>query len=174
MLDLVFVILALGLLATVWSGAPYFPTEKKTRDEMLRLAGDVSGKHVMDLGAGDGRLVIAFAEAGAMAEGVELNPLLVVIANVWIKRRGLSSRAHVRFGNMWKTNIATTDVIVVFGIPRIMKKLGDAFFTEAKPGALLLSHAFPIPGATAENPNASGVYAYRKTETSAQPAAVET
>src|SRR3989344_9046692 len=64
----------------------------------IRLAADgiKKGEKVIDLGSGDGRLMIAFAKKGCSVEGVEINPILVLISKIWIRKAGLKDKAKVR------------------------------------------------------------------------------
>ena len=58
-------------------GAIYFPNTPANVEVAMTLAGIGPGVHVVDLGSGDGRLLVACAERGAAAEGYEINPFLV-------------------------------------------------------------------------------------------------
>lgn len=59
---------------------PYVPTDFSIVDEMLRLAGIKAGDKFIDLGSGDGRLVIAAAKLGAISTGVEKEPTRITLA----------------------------------------------------------------------------------------------
>lgn len=143
--NLILLVLSLGLLFTIISGAPYLPTDEKSIAEMLALANIAPGQHVADLGSGDGRILMAFARVGAVADGYELNPLLVWLSRWRIRRAKLRDRCSVYQKSFWKADLSQYDIIVVFGITRIMPKLEAKLRQELRPGTLILSHVFQFP-----------------------------
>ncbi|MBI2612308.1 class I SAM-dependent methyltransferase [Candidatus Kaiserbacteria bacterium] len=126
-------------------GVPYVPTSRRRIETMLRLAGDVRGKRVLDLGSGDGRLVITFASAGAVAHGYELNPVLVWWARTRVLLRGLRGRAHIHWGNYWNVNTSRFDIITVFGLRPMMGDLEKKLKRETHEGTRILSNTFEFP-----------------------------
>ena len=136
---------ALLLLSTVIRGAPFVPTHSDRVSTMVKLAEIRPGEQALDLGSGDGRLVMAMARAGAIAHGYEINPLLVWWSRYRIYKAGLSGRAFVHWGNFWTKNFADFDVITVFGIGRIMGELEAKLRQELAPGARVISYVFAFP-----------------------------
>lgn len=126
-------------------GAPFAPTDRKTMNRMLERAQVKPGERACDIGSGDGRIVIALAKAGAYADGFEINPLLVWWSKIRIKRAGLSQKARIIRKNLWQTDFSPYDVVALFGIPYIMKDLGDKLLAELKPGARVVSNNFAFP-----------------------------
>ena len=129
-------------------GAPFAPTDRKTMNRMLELAQVKPGERACDIGSGDGRIVIALAKAGAYADGFEINPLLVWWSKLRIKSLGLSDKAHIYRKSLWKTDFSPYDVVTLFGIPYIMKPLGEKLYPELKPGARVASNNFKFPNWT--------------------------
>lgn len=103
------------------------------------------GMKTLDLGAGDGRVVIALAKAGAISHGYEINPLLVWWARRNIKKAHLEKRAFIHWGSFWNANFSEFDFIFVFGIFYIMKDLEKKMKKELKKGAVVISSAFQFP-----------------------------
>jgi len=102
------------------------------------------GTRVMDLGSGDGKILMCAAKFGAHVTGYELNPLLV-----WISRRRLKAcgtRAIVHRKNLFEADVSSADIIFVFGITGIMEKLSKKLLREASPGTRIISFAFRLPG----------------------------
>ena len=60
-------------------GAAYEGSDAETIKKMIKMSGNLKGKRMVDIGSGDGRIVIEFARNGAKAEGYEINPLLVCL-----------------------------------------------------------------------------------------------
>jgi len=133
-----------GLYATIL-GAPYAETKKKDLQTILTLAKARSEDKILDLGAGDGRLVMAFARAGFKATGWEINPRLVRRANKLIRNNSLKDKALVKRVNFWQQSVADYDVIYVFGIQRMMPRLEKKFMQELMPGAKVIVNYFIFP-----------------------------
>ena len=152
-----------ALIFLIWSflrGAPYVPSSPAAVEDMLRLADVRAGERMADLGSGDGRLVIAFARAGAEAHGFEANPVLVWWARRTIRRAGLEGRARIHWMSFWHADLSPFDVITIFGIDHIMAPLERKLRQELKPNARVVSNAFPFPNWEAKR-SGGGVYLYR-------------
>ena len=125
-------------------GAIFVPTHMGTVQAMVAAANIKPMVRVADIGSGDGRIVIAFAQAGALATGFEINPLLAVYSRFRIKKLGLASRAHIILGDFWRHDLREFEVVIVFGIHYIMDKLESKLLSESKPGTLVISNGFPF------------------------------
>lgn len=135
------VFMFLGFLA----GLPYVPTKQKTVEKIVELSAVLPGEKIADLGSGDGRILIEFAKKGIEAHGYEINPLLVWHSRRNIRKNGLQDKAFVHYKNFWKQDFSSYDVIVIYGIGYIMKKLEEKLAKELKSGARIISSAFEFP-----------------------------
>ena len=97
--------------ASVIYGAPYIPTVMRTVHEVIAIAEIKKDDRFLDLGSGDGRLVIAAARAGAIAEGWEVSPYLWVYSWWKIYRAGLVGRARVRLRCFWSKRCDSFDLV---------------------------------------------------------------
>jgi SAM-dependent methyltransferase len=163
------IILGVGLfiglsayLSVLW-GAPWTPTRRRTAASMLRLADVRPGERVVDLGAGDGRLVIAAArQYGAEAVGVEIDPLRCLLANGLIRCLGLCGRAKVIWGNMYDFDLRGADVVTLYLLQRTNVRLWAKLARELEPGARVVSRSFTLPHWTpAVIDDAHGIFVYR-------------
>lgn len=134
------------LLRPLINGAVYFPTSETSVQTMLRLANIKRGEKVVDLGSGDGRILLAFARAGGEAHGYEINPILVWRSRRAIREAGLEGKTFVHWKSFWRADLSPFDVVIVYGIPYIMKKLEGKLGKELKTGARVLSNVYPFPG----------------------------
>ena len=160
-IDLIILSLAGWVLYSLTQGAIFLPTYSRSVETMIRLAAVRPGIRAVDLGSGDGRIVIALAKAGARADGYEINPLLALWSRIKIKRAGLSSQAQIYTQNFWQADLSNYDVVMVFGMTHIMEKLEQKLQTELKPDAVVVSNIFQFPGwqkVRSEN----GVFVYKK------------
>jgi cyclopropane fatty-acyl-phospholipid synthase-like methyltransferase len=155
------VFLILKFFVPVIGGAPYLPTAKEKVEKMLDLLDLKPGQILIDLGSGDGRILIAAASRGLKAYGYEINPILVLLTRQKIKKLGLKNQANIFWKNFWKINLASADAITVFGASAIMDKLEKKFFQELKSGAKVCSYAFHLPHWNLEKKE-EGIFIYLK------------
>lgn len=132
------------LLPTI-GGAIYIPSKTEKVKKMIKLAKIKKGEKAVDIGSGDGRIVIALAEAGAQAHGYEINPILVWKSHQNIRRAGLRGKAFIHWASFWNVNFAPYDVVTLFGISYIMKDLEKKLGAELRPGARVVCNAFNFP-----------------------------
>jgi hypothetical protein len=141
-------------------GAIYDPSSSEETRQIAELADVRAGEKAADLGSGDGRVVIALAMKGAEAHGYEVNPLLVAISRRNIRRRGLSGRAFIHWGNFWRRNLSRYNLITVFQVGFVMARLEGKLKRELAPGARIVSHYWRFPGLRPER-STGNIYRYR-------------
>ncbi|MBX4205147.1 MAG: class I SAM-dependent methyltransferase [Candidatus Doudnabacteria bacterium] len=138
-------VFCLLVLYYLYQGAAYVPTLRATVERMVGASGVRRGMRMADLGSGDGRIVIAFARAGAHATGFEINPPLVWYSRHKIKKLGLTANAHITTSNFWNQSLREYDIVTVFGINHMMNRLEKKLLTELRPGTIIISNAFRLP-----------------------------
>ena len=149
------------LLPIIGGGGPYVPTPVPTLEVMMRLANILPTDAVVDLGSGDGRMVIEAAKRGARSSmGCEIHPGLVKLSNARIKKAGLQQIASVKRQSMWDVDVRDATVVFIYQIPYAMKKLGDKLKAELPAGARIIVSAFPIPHWTPVTQEGS-IYVYK-------------
>ncbi len=146
------VLAALGV-AAAWpwptpaqqNAGPYVPTPWLIVDEMLRLADIRAGDFVVDLGSGDGRLVISAAERfGARGYGVDIDPTLVKLANANAAKAGVAARVRFEERDLFETPLAEATVLTLYLLPHTVIQLVPRILAEMKPGARVVSHDYPL------------------------------
>jgi 16S rRNA G966 N2-methylase RsmD len=99
----------------------------------------------MDLGSGDGRLVIEAAKRfGARGRGVEMNPDLVKLASANAVTAGVADRVRFEQGNLFQAHLGEATVLTVYLLPGVEKRLVPKIFAEMKPGARVIAHDYPL------------------------------
>lgn len=125
-------------------GAPYLPTLTPQVAMALKLADLRPGQTLLELGCGDGKVLIAAARQDIKAVGYELNPILALIA--WLRTRRYRSHVRVIWGNFWQSPWPPAEAIFVFLLPRYMPKLHNKCMRYKHRPVKLVSFAFEVPG----------------------------
>ncbi|MBX6392384.1 MAG: methyltransferase domain-containing protein [Burkholderiales bacterium] len=121
--------------------AVWVPTPAVLLEEMLDMARVGPGDRLLDLGAGDGRILIAAARRGAHAVGIEYDPQLVRLARRNVREAGVADRVRVRCGDLFETDLGQADVITFYLLPHLNLRLRPALLGLA-PGTRLVSQSF--------------------------------
>ena len=126
--------------------APFAATPMPVVDEMLTLAGVGPNDYVIDLGSGDGRLVLqAVTKFGARGGfGVDIEPSLVDYANRKAIEAGVYDRAQFFVRDLFVTDIAAATVVTVYLLPIAMDRLQRKLLAELAPGTRVVSHDYPF------------------------------
>ncbi len=143
-LILVFLLLAMCFGLVLISGAPYLPTLKNQIDTIFDFAQLNPGDTIIELGCGDGRMLIAAAKRDMNAVGYELNPILFVIC--WLRTLRFRGKVTVKFADFWGSNWPNADAVYVFLLPRLMPALERKIIKEEPRGIKVISFAFDFPG----------------------------
>lgn len=126
-------------------GGPYVATSHPSVAQAIQLAQIATGEMFIDLGSGDGRLVVAAAQLGAHATGYETNPWLVLKSRRLIARANLTKKAHIIWGNLWRADLTKADVLSVFILPNLLADLEKKFDRELEPGTRVVTIGWPLP-----------------------------
>lgn len=136
---------AAGAVDIERTGGPYVPTPQVVVDAMLEAARVGPKDFVIDLGSGDGRIVLTAAQRyNARGIGVDIDPELVKQSNAEAQKRGLADRVSFREQDVLKTRIDEATVVTLYLLPGMMKQLQSKFTAELKPGTRIVSHDFPF------------------------------
>ncbi|RLG10815.1 SAM-dependent methyltransferase [Candidatus Pacearchaeota archaeon] len=142
-------------------GAPFEPTSNKKLKQIIKLANIKKSEKAVDLGSGDGRIVIEIAKKGAEAHGFEINPFLVFLSRRKIKKQGLENKAFIHWKNFWKEDLGEYDLIVMFQFSTIMKRLEKKLKKELKPSARIISYYWKFPNWKIKNKK-ENIFVYQK------------
>ncbi len=127
----------------------WVPTSPELVEKMLDMAKVTATDIVMDLGSGDGRMVIAAAKRGARAIGVEFNPDMVELSRRSAAEAGVADRATFIQGDMYEADVSKATVLALFLLPSNLEKLEPKFRALA-PGTRIVVNTFGVPGWKAE------------------------
>jgi hypothetical protein len=154
-------VLGASFLLIVFRGAPFVPTRARDIEDIFSLHQFKKGEVLVDLGSGDGRVLLAAAKRGIASVGYELNPFLYWYSQ--LKLRNIP-QATVRLEDFWTSKLPEgTTVVFVFLAGPFMVKLDRKLTREAERlgnDILLISYGMKIPGREVDAAR-GGFLAYR-------------
>ena len=131
----------------------WLPSRETVVDKMLGLARVTPQDYLIDLGSGDGRLVIAAAKRGARALGIEYNPDLVELSKRNAATEGVAGATQFVKADIFESDFSQASVITMFLLPELNLKLRPKLL-QLKPGTRIVSNTFAMaewmPDETAE------------------------
>lgn len=153
LIGVVFMLFALA----VFFGAPYLPTLKPQINDALDLLDLKKGQTMLELGSGDGRVMLAAAKRGWNVVGYEINPLLVIIS--WVITLRYRRQVKIVWGSYWRKAWPECDGIFTFLLDRYMTRLDEHIWLNCKKPVRVVSFAFKIPGKRIAR-RKKGIYLY--------------
>ena len=126
---------------------PYVPSPQSVVSDMLRYADVGPSDFLIDLGSGDGRIVLTAAKVfGARGFGVEIKEDLVRLSNDTAQKEGVADRVKFLKQDLFKTDMSQATVITMYLLPDTVNLLKDKFLNELRPGTRIVSHDYPLTG----------------------------
>ena len=131
----------------VKDAGPYVPSPQSVVSDMLRHADVGPSDFLIDLGSGDGRIVLTAAKVfGARGFGVEIKDELVTKSNLAAQNEGVADRVKFIKQDLFKTDLSQATVVTMYLLPDTVNMLKDKFLAELKPGTRIVSHDYPLTG----------------------------
>ncbi len=135
--------------STIFGGpaldVPYKSTRREVVALMLEMGEVKPGDTVIDLGTGDGRILIAAAkERGAQGLGVDLDPVLIRKASAAARKAGVADKVRFEAADLFETDLSSADVVTMYLLPEVNLRLRPQLFAQLKPGTRVVSHAFDM------------------------------
>ncbi len=136
--------IAAGHAADVRPSVPYVPTPQAVVDRMLAMGRVTAQDYLIDLGSGDGRIVVTAAKKfGTRGFGVDLNPVRITEANDNARRNDVTDKVGFYQRDLFETDLSQATVITMYLLPRVNLALRPKLL-ELKPGTRLVSHDFDM------------------------------
>lgn len=129
------------------NAGPYVPSPDSVVSDMLKLAEVGPRDFVIDLGSGNGKIVLTAAKVfGASGFGVEIQDNLVKQSNEAAKAQGVADRVKFITADLFKTDISQATVLTMYLLPNTVNMLKDKLLAELRPGTRIISHDYPLTG----------------------------
>lgn len=124
-------------------GGPYVPTPGIVVEQMLSMANVGAGDYVMDLGSGDGVIVLtAGHRLKASGMGVDIDEELIRLSNMRARNLGIADRVRFEAKDIFKTDVSKATVVTLYLLPEFMRKLRPKLYKELRPGTRIVSHDY--------------------------------
>ncbi len=145
------IIILLISLSWIWPPdspwSPWWRTDRKTAIAAFKLAKIDKKDIVYELGSGEATaLIIAAKNFGAKGVGIEIDPIRFYLSKFTIYRKGLSDKIILKRGDIFKEDLSDATLVYVYLVPKTLTKLKVKFLKELKPGTLIISAVYEIPG----------------------------
>ena len=132
-------------LAQDYGDTPYVQTPQVVVDRMLEVAKVTARDYVIDLGSGDGRMVITAAKRyGARGFGVDLDRRLVTLSNSNAAKAGVAKRAVFYERDIYETDLTPASVVTIYLLPEVNLMMRPRLFAMLKPGTRVVSHDYDM------------------------------
>lgn len=123
---------------------PYVPTPYEVVDRMLEVGKVSKSDYLIDLGSGDGRIVVTAARKyGARGFGVDLNPTRIEEANENARKARVTDKVSFIEGDLFEADLSSATVITMYLLPRVNLDLRPRIL-DLKPGTRIVSHDFSM------------------------------
>ena len=135
--------LAAPASAQDWGDTPYVQTPQNVVDRMLEIAQVNRNDYVIDLGSGDGRMIItAASKHGARGFGVDLDRRLVALSNRNARKAGVADRAEFYQRDLHATDFSPASVLSIYLLPEVNLMIRGRILSALRPGSRVVSHDY--------------------------------
>nr|SVE94594.1 EOG090X0HEX [Simocephalus serrulatus] len=137
---------------------PYVPASTKQVENVMKAlsASKSTGKKLIDLGSGDGRIVLAAGQKGFQSHGVELNSVLVLYSKFAAWKQRINNVTFSR-QDLFKVDYTKYNNIVIFGVEEMMPELEALFEKSLKSSSQVIACRFPLPNWKPSNVIGEGI-----------------
>jgi len=123
---------------------PFVVSPDAVVDRIMQLAQPKPGERMVDLGSGDGRIVIEAAKRGASGLGVDIDPKLVARAQENARAAGVEKLARFEVKDLFETDLRGVDIVTMYLLPEVNLQLMPRFIEQLKPGTRIVSHDYDL------------------------------
>jgi len=148
-------LLAVMVIGPAMFGSPWHPISRRDLKRALDFCGAKAGERIVDLGSGDGRVLIAAAKNyGLMGTGIEIDPLKVWLANLRVRWAGRQNKVKIVRANIFNYDYREADILFIYLTHQAIDQLFPKILEQLKPNAKILCYRFCIQGITPDKVSA--------------------
>ena len=140
-------LLALMVIGPALFGSPWHPISRRDLKRALDFCEVRTGERIVDLGSGDGRVLITAAkDYGLAGTGIEIDPLKVWLANLRVHFAGVSDKVTIVRASIFDYDYRDADILFIYLTHQAIDKLFPDILKQLKPDAKILCYRFCIQG----------------------------
>lgn len=148
-------LLAVMVIGPVMFGSPWHPISRRELKRALNFCGAQAGERIIDLGSGDGRVLITGAkDYGLVGTGIEIDPLKVWLSNLRVRFAGVQDQVKILRANIFDYDYREADILFIYLTHQAIDKLFPDILEQLKPNAKILCYRFCIQGMTPDKVSA--------------------
>jgi len=148
-------LLAVMVIVPALFGAPWHPISRRDLKRALDFCEASAGERIVDLGSGDGRVLITAAkDYGLVGTGIEIDPIKVWLANLRLRFAGVQDKVKIVRANIFDTDYGAADLLFIYLTHQALDKLFPDILEQLKPNVKILCYRFCIQGMTPDKVNA--------------------
>ena len=147
-------LLAMMVIVPALFGAPWHPISRRDLKRALDFCDAKAGERLVDLGSGDGRVLIAAAkEYDLIGTGIEIDPIKVWLANLRVRWAGVQDKVKIVQANIFDTDYGEADILFIYLTHQALDRLFPKILEQLKPNVKILCYRFCIQGMTPDKVN---------------------
>ena len=149
-------LLAVMVIGPAMFGAPWHPISRGDLNRALDFCDAQAGEHIIDLGSGDGRVLITAAKNyGLVGTGIEIDPIKVWLANLRVRFAGVQDKVKIVRANIFDTDYREADLLFIYLTHQALDQLFPKILEQLKPNVKILCYRFCIQGMAPDKVNAN-------------------
>jgi cyclopropane fatty-acyl-phospholipid synthase-like methyltransferase len=148
-------LLAVMVIVPVFFGSPWHPISRRDLKRALDFCDTQAGERIIDLGSGDGRVLItAASDYGLVGTGIEIDPIKVWLANLRVRFAGMQDKVQIVRANIFDTDYRDADILFIYLTHQAIDQLFPKILEQLKPNVKILCYRFCIRNMTPDKVNA--------------------
>jgi SAM-dependent methyltransferase len=148
-------LLAVMVIVPALFGAPWHPISRRDLKRALNFCDAKAGERIIDLGSGDGRVLITAArDYGLVGTGIEIDPIKVWLSNLRLRFAGVSDKVKIVRANIFDADYREADILFIYLSHQAIDKLFPDILAQLKPTTRILCYRFCIRNMTPDKVNA--------------------
>ncbi|CAG1022605.1 hypothetical protein DOJK_01778 [Patescibacteria group bacterium] len=136
------ILFGLYLIWSWFTKTPFYPSKTKPLNDLIKDLNISADTNFVDIGSGDGRIVVWAAKKGFNAEGIEFNPFLSLISRALITLNRVGKNAQIFNKDFNNHNFSKYNVAYLYIFPEHMDKLENKLFNEMPAGGIVITNTF--------------------------------
>jgi len=160
LIPIVLALAALIFMIIFLFGPPYVPTPMPVIKQLIQICRISNKDIVVDLGSGDGRMLVEAARQGALSKGWEINPFLVLWTKIYALSFGVGKNVQIYGKSYTSAKLKDATIVFIYNLPRYMPELEKIMKRDLKKGSCIVTYKFTLSTFTNPDNPKPDIYIY--------------